>query len=87
MITYILDANVVLRFLMKDHEEMWRGGHALFQKAYDGEITLELEVAIVAEIAYTMVGFYRRSRTEVADPQRHGGDRQVQDQEIGRAHV
>ena len=67
MITYILDANVVLRFLMKDHEEMWRGAHALFQKANDHEISLELEVVIIAEIAYTLGGFYRQPRPAVAD--------------------
>jgi predicted nucleic-acid-binding protein len=67
MSAYLLDANVVLRFLRKDNLPMWRGAHALFEKAKKGEATLELDTAILAEVIFTLLGFYRQGRTDVAD--------------------
>jgi predicted nucleic acid-binding protein len=46
---------------------MWRGAHALFEKAKKGEATLELDTAILAEVIFTLLGFYRQGRTDVAD--------------------
>jgi predicted nucleic-acid-binding protein len=46
---------------------MWRGAHALFERAKKGEVILELDTAILAEVIYTLLGFYRQSRAEVAD--------------------
>ena len=54
MSAYLLDANVVLRFLTKDNLPMWRGAHALFEKAKKGEVTLELDTAILAEVILTL---------------------------------
>jgi predicted nucleic-acid-binding protein len=46
---------------------MWRGAHALFERAKEGEVTLELDTAILAEVVFTLLGLYRQCRTDVAD--------------------
>ena len=66
METYLLDANVILRFLRQDHPEMGVAARALFQAAARGEATLLLDDAIVAEVVYVLQGPYKQDRTAIA---------------------
>ena len=67
MSTYLLDANVVLRFLTQDHPVKAKAATALFGKATNGEVTLELDPVILAEVIYTLEGYYQKSREEIAN--------------------
>lgn len=58
MTRYWLDANVVLRFLTGDPEEMAREARGLFQRAERGEVALFLPVLVVAEIVWVLRSFY-----------------------------
>jgi predicted nucleic acid-binding protein len=55
---YWLDANVVLRFLTGDPEEMAREARGLFERAEQGEVALFLPVLVVAEIVWVLHSFY-----------------------------
>ena len=66
MDTYLLDANIILRFLRQDHPGMGPAARALFQAAGRGEATLLLDDAIVAEVVYVLQGPYKQERGAIA---------------------
>jgi predicted nucleic acid-binding protein len=65
--TYLLDTNVVIRFLAKDHAEHFEKVKKLFERAEDGACQLVLVPWIVAEIVYTMISFYGAEKKQTAD--------------------
>ena len=62
----LLDANVVVRFLVQDDPKHGAAAKALFEKAERQEIRLHLDALGVAESVYVLTGRYGRSRAEVA---------------------
>ncbi|MFN0166986.1 MAG: PIN domain-containing protein [Bryobacteraceae bacterium] len=64
---YVLDTNLVVRFLTNDHPTMSRAAAALFEESATGKTDLLLEATIVAEAVFVLTGFYKRPRAEVAD--------------------
>lgn len=67
MKTLLLDANVLVRFLVQDDPRQGAAATALFAKAGRREITLRLDALALAEAAYVLIGRYGRSRVEVAN--------------------
>ena len=67
MTELLLDANVLVRFLVQDDPQQGSAATALFESAERREIRLHLDSLAVAESVYVLVGRYRRSRTEVVD--------------------
>lgn len=63
----ILDANVILRFLIQDNREQGAAATALFKRAEQDEIEIHLSDTIVAEVTFVMEKVYRKQRSEVAD--------------------
>lgn len=61
-----LDANIILRFLLKDHPDFFKAALTLFTKAEKGEITLYLHPLILAEVVWTLQGYYGYSKKEIA---------------------
>jgi len=64
---YVLDTNLLVRFLIGDHPTMSPAAAALFEEGAAGRIDLLLEPTIVAEAIFVLTGLYQRPRTEVAD--------------------
>jgi predicted nucleic-acid-binding protein len=64
---YLLDANVLVRFLVQDDPKQSAAATALFEKAERREVVLHLDALIVAESVYVLIGRYSRSRTEVVN--------------------
>ena len=67
MDTYLLDTNVLIRFLRQDHPMMGPAARGLFQAAARGEVRLLLEESIVAEAVYVLQSVYKQSRADIAD--------------------
>lgn len=67
METYLLDTNVIIRFLRQDHPTMGPAAKALFQAAKRGEVRLLLEESIVAEAVYVLQSVYKQTRGDIAD--------------------
>jgi predicted nucleic acid-binding protein len=63
----LLDANVIVRFLVQDDPKQSAAARVLFEKAERREMTLHLDALVVAETVYVLIGRYGRSRAEVAD--------------------
>ena len=62
----LLDANVLVRFLVQDDPQQSPAATALFERAERREFLLHLDSLTVAEVLYVLVGRYRRSRIDVA---------------------
>ena len=64
---YLLDANVIVRFLVQDEPRQSAAATALFEKAERREIALHLDSLVLAETVYVLTGFYKRNRSDVAN--------------------
>jgi predicted nucleic-acid-binding protein len=67
MTEFVLDANVLVRFLVQDDPKQSAAAMVLFEKAERREVLLHLDSLIVAESVYVLIGRYGRTRTEVAN--------------------
>lgn len=63
---FLLDANVLVRFLVQDEPRQSRAATAVFEKAERGEIRLHLDALVVAEAVYALTRRYGKSRADVA---------------------
>jgi predicted nucleic acid-binding protein len=62
----LLDANVLVRFLVQDDPKQSKASTALFERAERGEVRLHLDSLAVGETVYVLMGRYGRNRTEIA---------------------
>lgn len=63
---YLVDTNVLLRFLTGEPAPQAEAAKEVFTRASAGEIVLEISPLIVAEAFYTLHSFYRVERQETA---------------------
>lgn len=66
MLHYILDTNVVVRFLLGEPVEMAESAAALFDQAESGKLELFFEPVVIAESIFVLTSFYKKGRPEVA---------------------
>ena len=64
---YILDTNLLVRFLRNDHPTMSSAAAELFLQSSSGKVELHLDPTIIAETAFVLTRFYKQSQPEVAD--------------------
>jgi len=64
---YLLDTNVLLRFLLDDHAELSRAAAGLFQQAADGKCFLILTDLCIAEAVWVLTSYYKLERQTVAE--------------------
>lgn len=74
---YLVDTNVLLRFLSGEPAQQASFAQRLFRRAADGEVVLDVSPVIVAEAFYTLVSFYEVDRKMAAEKlslllQQHG---------------
>lgn len=62
-----MDANVLLRFLTGEPEEMAKRAERLFENAERGELSLRVHTVVVAETAWVLQSFYGHSRADISD--------------------
>jgi predicted nucleic acid-binding protein len=80
-----IDANVLLRFLTGEPEDMAESAARLMRRAEEGDVLLVLSPLVVAEIVWVLKSFYRRSAAEIADvlvPLLSADGLEVKDREI-----
>ncbi len=61
-----LDANIILRFLLKDHPKYFEAAFHLFSEAEKGKIVLHLHPLILAEVVWILQGYYGYNKSEIA---------------------
>lgn len=64
---YLVDTNVLLRFLGGEPRPQAEAARKLFADAASGEVVLDLSPVIVAEALYTLISFYGVERKEAAE--------------------
>ncbi len=64
---YILDTNLLIRFLRDDHPTMSPAAAGLFHQSASGKAELYLDTTIVAEAVFVLTSFYKQGKGEVAD--------------------
>ncbi len=63
---YGIDANVILRLLVKDDVKLAEQAKAIFTAIEEGKITAYLDPVILAEVVWVLKSFYKRSPSEIA---------------------
>lgn len=62
----LLDANIILRFLTKDHEEHFQQSKEIFYAIERGEIEAMLSDFILAEVVYVLKRIYKHTKSDIA---------------------
>ncbi len=63
----ILDTNVLVRFLVQDDPKQSAGAAKLIGQAQTGDTELVLDRMVVTELVYVLMGYYKRTRVDVAN--------------------
>lgn len=61
-----IDTNVIVRYLVQDHEKHAVAAGRLFDACDRGEIVLVLLSAVLAECVFVLDSFYQKPRAEIA---------------------
>jgi predicted nucleic-acid-binding protein len=64
---YLIDTNIILRFLLGDHSVLSPKATAFMSKVADGTIKAEILDVVTAECVYVMEKFYRIPREKISE--------------------
>ena len=64
---YLIDTNVVIRFLTRDHQELSNKSAEIFKKIEKGEIKAKITESVLAEIVYVIMKIYGKNREYTAN--------------------
>ena len=64
---YLIDTNVILRYLLGDHEKYSPRAEAFMASAAQEKVKAEIPAVVMVECVYVMEKFYRIPRHEIAD--------------------
>jgi len=66
-VRYLLDTNILLRFLTGEPASQAAAAGKLFSRADEGKVALDISPVIVAEALYTLLSFYGVERKTAAE--------------------
>lgn len=64
---YLIDTNIILRFLLGDHPELSPKATAFMSRIADGTIKAEILDVVTAECVYVMEKFYQIPREKISE--------------------
>ena len=64
--TYLVDANVIIRFFVQDDRVKAAAAKSLVEQARKGKVVLEVPFTAISETAHTLRSFYGIDRSEIA---------------------
>jgi len=64
--TLTLDANVILRYLLRDNEELYSKAEKIFNEALLGKIRLFIPIFVFAEVVYVLQKVYKVNRVTIS---------------------
>lgn len=64
---YLIDTNVILRYLLADHEKFSPKSKAFMLKVSQEKTKAEIPAVVIVECVYVMEKFYRIPKHEIAD--------------------
>lgn len=63
----LVDANIILRFLLKDNKDLFVKAKEIFLKAEKGDQKIYIDEVVIAEVVWTLSSFYKIKKTDIAD--------------------
>lgn len=63
--TYSVDANIILRYLTRDHEELWKKADAIVGAMDDGKVELVCDPVTLAEVVFVLGSTYGLAREQI----------------------
>ncbi len=67
MKSYILDTNIIVRFLVKDHAIHYSQAVQWFAEAERGKRDIRVSPLVIAETSFVLESFYKLKRSDIAD--------------------
>lgn len=64
---YLIDANVIIRFLVGDSEEHLAKSREIFRRIEDGSLQVEILEVVMMEVYFVLTKFYNLPQKEVID--------------------
>jgi len=64
---YLIDANVIIRFLVGDHKEHLEISSIFFEEIERGEREVEILDSVLMEVFFALTKFYKIAKREVID--------------------
>ncbi|HHH20282.1 MAG TPA: type II toxin-antitoxin system VapC family toxin [Campylobacterales bacterium] len=64
---YLIDTNIIIRFLVGDHPEHLAIATEIFTKIEDGEYEVEIIEPVLMEALFVLVKFYKLPQSEVIE--------------------
>ncbi len=64
---YLIDTNIIIRFLVGDHKEHLEIATEIFRKVENGEYEVEILESVVMEVLFVLIKFYKLPKDEVID--------------------
>lgn len=62
----LVDTNIIVRYLVQDHEKHAKAAAKLFEACDRGEVTLVVLPAVLAECVFVLESFYEKPRRDIA---------------------
>jgi len=62
----LIDTNLIVRFLVQDHEKHAKAAGKLFTACDQGEIVIVVLPAVLAECVFVLESFYKHSRDDIS---------------------
>ncbi len=62
---YLIDANIIIRFLVGDNEKHLKIATEIFTKVENGEIEIEILDSVLMETLFVLIKFYKLPKPEV----------------------
>lgn len=67
MKTILVDTNVILRFLLRDDENLFKIANSIFKSAESGKTKIYIDELVVAESIWALTSFYKKDKKEVCN--------------------
>lgn len=67
----IVDANVILRYLLEDDEKFFEKAESIFDEALNLKVEILLKEVVIAEVVYVLEKFYKVDRKEISQTLRN----------------
>jgi predicted nucleic-acid-binding protein len=62
----LIDTNLIVRYLVQDHEKHAKAAAKLFDACDRGEVVMVVLPSVLAECVFVLESFYRRARGDIA---------------------
>ncbi len=63
----IVDANIILRFLVKDNDDYFERSNAVFKQVSEGKVQIYISPLIIAEVIWVLYKIYKINKSDITE--------------------